>query len=397
MLVPYGREQLELAVPEDQVGRIELGAANSRTIPLRALRDHRDLSKYSGKDTLCIVNDATRPTRTRETIDACDLKCDFIVASGAHSPPTPTELEFIFGSEYAEKRIDVHDSRRSPCVELGTTSRGTPVALNREILGYRRLLVIGSVEPHYFAGYTGGRKGLLPGIAAYDTIERNHALYFESGAEILKLRGNPVHEDMVEGARMVDMPILSINMVQDASGAVIDVFCGELSESHAQAVEVARQYYAVPIERRNDVVLTCAHYPMDVDLYQSQKAIHNATRATKPGGTIVLISACRNGIGPRLFYELMSSRTSPEEILRRAAVLRQLGSHKAADFAKAMEEFRILVLSDLPAETLRKIHLEDCSPRTLETRIRTALSRGDRIAVMPEGSVAVPVLAPMAK
>jgi nickel-dependent lactate racemase len=391
MRVPYGQGHLRLGVPEDQVTKIGLGSASLRSDAIHSLKDDPRLTKYSGKDTLCIVNDATRPTRTQEIISQCSLECDFIVATGAHAAPTPEELAQIFGSGFASRRIFTHDSRRAPCVQVGTTSRGTPVALNRRILSYRRLLIIGSVEPHYFAGYTGGRKGLVPGIAAHETIERNHALYFEPGVEILKLQGNPVHEDMMEATRMLDMPVLTINMVMDASNDIIDVFCGDLRECHAQAVEVAKRYYAVHIAKRTEMVLACAHHPMDVDLYQSQKAIHNATFAGRSGGTIVLISPCRNGIGPRTFYELMSSHATPQALSQYVSMHRQLGSHKAADFAKAMKEFRILVVSGLSAETLRAIHLEACSPEALEREMLNTLSNGDDIAVMPEGSVTVPV------
>ena len=272
------------------VQTLDVRHTNCRVDPVRALDEHSEFGKYRRRDTLCIVNDATRPTNTHEIIEQCSLECDFVVATGAHAAPTPEELAFIFGPDFEHKRIFVHDARRSPCVYVGTTTRGTPVNFNSKVFEYKRILIIGSVEPHYFAGYTGGRKGLLPGVASYKTIEKNHSLYFEPGASILNLSGNPVHEDMVEAVQMLDVPILTTNMVMNETNEIIDLFCGNLEDCLSEAAALARTIYTVPVSNRFALTVTCAYYPMDIDLYQSQKAIHNATLATKTGGTIVLVS-----------------------------------------------------------------------------------------------------------
>lgn len=390
--IPFAQSHFSIDIPTKDIQSLELRPAEPSTEAVLALKDHEELSRYRGRDTLCIVNDATRPTRTQEIIEKCGLECNFMVATGAHVAPTSEELRNIFGPRFGRNRIFIHDARRSPCVYVGTTSRGTPVAFNSKLFDYKRILIIGSVAPHYFAGYTGGRKGLLPGVAAYETIEKNHALYFAPGADILRLNGNPVHEDMLEAVRMLDFPILNINMVMDSTNQIMEVFCGELETCLSEAVELARTYYTVPVPRKVEMVVTCAHYPMDVDLYQSQKAIYNAARVARMGGKIVLVSQCRNGIGPRTYYELMSKHETPRDILLYTKDHYSLGYHKAASLAKALQDFQLFVLSDLPKDILHRIHLRECTPDELQKELATTLSKGETVAFMPQGSITVPIL-----
>jgi len=390
LTLPYGTSYLGTHVPAVEFRLMELPESASRCDAMDSLVNHSGLKKYLHKGTLCLVNDATRPTRTRDVIEACGFDGDFLVATGAHSMPSDEEIRWILGHEIARSRVSIHSALSSPCIDLGTTPRGTPVSLNAKIFDYPRILIIGSVEPHYFAGYTGGRKGILPGVASFRTIEANHALYFRPGAEILRLRGNPVHEDMIDAVSCLNIPIYTINMVLDASNEISGIFCGELEPCHLEAAGLARSIYAFPLEEQSDTVVTCAHYPMDVDLYQAQKALYNASLATKPGGTIILISQCRNGIGPRAFYDLLSSFDSPEEVIEYAGSNYVLGYHKAANFAGLQRDFRIVVVSDLPAESLHRVHLEARSPSQIDTLLREELEAGHTVACMPQGSITVP-------
>ena len=180
-------------------------------------------------------------------------------------------------------------------VLLGSSKNGTEMAVNEIAVNADRLVIITSVEPHYFAGYTGGRKSFLPGVASYQTIEQNHKLAMRSEAQAIALDGNPVHEDMMDALKVVkERRIFSIQVVLDRHQHVYKVAAGDLHASFEQAVRWANEVFSVKIKQKADVVVSIAQYPMDVDLYQSQKALDNGKWALKEGGTIILVSKCRD-------------------------------------------------------------------------------------------------------
>jgi len=389
--IPYAGDSIDLRVPVNCVR--ELGSAVTpprvgveEIIPVDGVR------RCLRRDTLLIVNDGTRPTPTRTILHLLQPACDVLVATGAHAAPTEAERAFLFGSHLGRLRIGIHDARRSPCRDLGVTSRGTPVRLNASLFEHERILVIGSVEPHYFAGYTGGRKGLLPGVAAYDTIEANHALYFEPGVEILRLAGNPVHEDMAEAVDMLDIEVHCLNTVVAADGTLVAALFGDIHETQSRAADVARGVFTIGVTERADLVIACAPFPMDADLYQSHKALINASRACKPGGIIVLASTCRNGIGPRAFYDLVLAQGSVAKAAEHAKAHYRLGYHKVASFAEILARHGVKAITGLPAETLRPLGMEAWEPKDLERAVASVHEGGGTVLYMPEASVTVPVL-----
>lgn len=259
-----------------------------------------------GKDVVVIVNDGTRPTPTAKVLEALDKRMDlecahYLIATGTHRAPTEDELEFIFG-RYLERlrdRIIVHDAWKSPCVHLGVSKNGTDMDVNKVAIDADRLLIITSVEPHYFAGYTGGRKSFLPGVAAFHTIEQNHKLAMLPRAKTLVLKGNPVHQDMMDALSVVKEEIFSVQVVLDQHQNVYRAVAGDLNLAFRKAVRWANRVYLVDVPKRYDAVISVVKYPMDVDLYQSQKAIDNAKWALKDGGTLIMVSRCREGVGGR--------------------------------------------------------------------------------------------------
>jgi len=369
--------------------RLETHADSGNSVA--ALRDDSALLEYGRPGTLAIVNDQTRPTRTADVLRECGLTCDVLVATGAHRAPYDSELKRICGALASRRRVRIHDARRSTCKFLGTTSRGTPVELNDLLFSYERLLIIGSVEPHFFAGFTGGRKAFLPGTAGYKTIEKNHALFFEPGATILNLEGNPVHEDMLEAAFMVDTPTLAVNMVLDAAGGVLGVFTGSLTRSFTQAVDLATQYYTARIDELVDVVIAWANPPMDIDLYQAQKAVYNAARVLKPGGLLVLVAECRDGIGPPAYHRLLSEGPTPSDVIRRTKEDYHLGLHKAASLAEVLKKNRLCIVSKLDHDAIVRVGAYAWDPEAIDKKLRSTLERRMSIVLMPHASFTVPV------
>jgi len=255
------------------------------------------------------------------------------------------------------------------------------------------LVIITSVEPHYFAGYTGGRKSFLPGVAAFKTIEQNHRLAMTPEAQALRLDGNPVHEDMMDAIKELrDMPIFAIQVVLDRHQQIYKVAAGDLNRSFHKAVEWANQVFCVDIHEKADVVISVASYPMDVDLYQSQKAIENGKWALKPGGSIILVSKCRSGVGDEAFYDQLSRSKDPDQVLRNLGVEYKLGHHKAAKMAELAKCAEIHAVTSLEDKTLHNINIVPFP--TVQEALDAVLRRRPtaKVMIIFEGSVVVPRL-----
>ncbi len=293
-----------------------------------------------GKDTvLLILNDLTRPTPTAPFLDALLPKLEgkelkFVVATGSHKPPEKPALRKIMGRENYELHRDSvvgHESRDDECLRYaGDTARATSVYYNKIIWEADGIVNINSVEPHYFAGYTGGRKSFLPGVAGYKTITKNHSLALEEGSQLCRLDGNPVNEDMEGAASMVEADVFSFNLVLDEDSDVAAVYAGDLRGSFRSACDFASTKYTYPLKEKADVVLAAVHEPMNQDLYQTQKVIESAKYALKKDGILVFVSSCENGVGPENYYALMSSSADPKTILMSIKQKYKLGYHKAA-------------------------------------------------------------------
>lgn len=353
-----------------------------------------------GKDIVFIVNDGTRPTPTAKVLDALSKRMDlrsarYLIATGTHRDMTPGEYDMVFGSHYEElkDRIFCHDARKSECVNLGTSKNGTPMEVNRMAVDADRLVIITSVEPHYFAGYTGGRKSFLPGVASYRTIETNHRLAMSKAAQSLALEGNPVHEDMMDALEVVKgKKIFSIQMVLDRHQNIYRVASGDLNQAFHTAIGWANEVFSVPIPEKADVVISVAPYPMDVDLYQSQKALDNGKWALKEGGKIVMVSKCREGIGSDTFLKQLSTSSDPNQVLENIRNEYKLGYHKAAKMAEIATWASIWAVTDLDPELLRKANITPFP--TVQAAVDEALRENPsaRIMVLMDGSVTIPRL-----
>ncbi|MFC1683437.1 lactate racemase domain-containing protein, partial [Candidatus Zixiibacteriota bacterium] len=252
ILVPYGPgEALRVDLPDERVAGIihpnQVSVADREQVLERALSQPLgsvtlDQFLKDAGELLILVNDATRPTPTAEVLRdlaprLSELRIQFLVATGSHRGPTEEESRRIFGPLYERysQQIAIHDARRSDeMVSIGTSQRGTELSINRRVLDAPRILVIGSVEPHYFAGYTGGRKAFLPGVAGFQTIEQNHRLALRKEAQSLVLEGNPVHEDMVDVLKpLADKQIFAIHTVLDREHRIYACTAGDLQLSFA--------------------------------------------------------------------------------------------------------------------------------------------------------------------
>jgi nickel-dependent lactate racemase len=351
-----------------------------------------------GKDIVFIVNDGTRPTPTAKVLDALSKRMDlrkarYLIATGTHRDMTEEEYNNVFGSHYQElkDRIVVHDAKKSECVYLGDAKSGTPMEVNKVAVDADRMVIITSVEPHYFAGYTGGRKSFLPGVASFRTVEANHKLAMSKAAQSLALEGNPVHEDMMDALEQIKgKKIFTIQMVLDRHQNIYKVASGDINKAFAQAVEWANQVFVVPIPEKADVVISVAPYPMDVDLYQSQKALDNGKWALKEGGKIIMVSKCREGIGHPTFLTQLSSSKDPKQVLENLKSEYKLGYHKAAKMAEIAVWADIWAVTDLDPEIISAANITPFP--SVEAAVKKALAENPdaRILILSDGSVTIP-------
>ena len=360
--------------------------------------DSLDQFLEGGKDIVFIVNDGTRPTPTAKVLDALSKRMDlrkarYIIATGTHRDMTPEEYDFVFGKHYAElkDRIICHDAKKSECVYLGDSKNSTPMEVNEIAVNADRLVIITSVEPHYFAGYTGGRKSFLPGVASYRTVEANHKLAMRQEAQALALEGNPVHEDMMDALEQVKgKKIFSIQIVMDRHQNIYKVASGDLNPCFEKAVGWAEDVFCVPIPQKADLVISVAPYPMDVDLYQSQKALDNGKWALKEGGRIIMVSKCREGIGHPTFLQQLSSSKDPKVVLENLNKEYKLGYHKAAKMAEIAVWADIWAVTDLDPEILRSANITPFP--SVATAVEQAFKENPKakVIIMMDGSVTIP-------
>jgi nickel-dependent lactate racemase len=257
-----------------------------------------------------------------------------------------------------------------------------------------KIALIGSVEPHYFGGYTGGRKSFLPGIASFKTIEQNHKYALKPESKSLALEGNPVHEDMIDALKTIEgKEVFSIQTVLDRDRDIYDATAGHIHDSFYAAIESAKRVFCVPISEKTDVVVSVAPYPMDVDLYQSQKAIDNGKLALNDEGVLIMVSKCRTGIGEKAFYDLLSSSDTPAEVLGKISSEYKLGWHKAGKMAEVMARAQVWGVTELCSDDLEKIFIRSFS--SVQEAVNKALQEKGadaKVTVLVEGSITVPML-----
>ncbi len=312
------------------------------------------------------------------------------------------ELQHIFGADLFEAHsalVSSHDAKdEESLVHLGRTGRGTEVWVNKLLAEARSVVLINSVEPHYFAGYTGGRKSLFPGLAGYQTVWANHSHSMAEGSEHLRLEGNPVHEDLEESLDLgiAGKSVYSIQLVLDKDHRVGFASAGALEKSFTEALAVADRQFVLELERPEEVVVAVAPHPMDCNFYQTNKAIQSGALAVKDGGVLIVISQCPYGLGEnQTLYDMLAAADSPADALGRADQEQyRLGVQQATRIAAIMERCDIWVVSSLEDEVVRAMFMTPAPD--VQTAVDGALLRqgaGAKALFLTEASITVPRVA----
>jgi nickel-dependent lactate racemase len=404
--LPYGHDQLTIDVEagEEQVAHLEprRGGVDPIRLALAAPIGSpplRDLL-HPGQSVAIVTSDITRPCPTHlmlppimDELAAAGIPDEDVIvvfALGTHRPHTDEERARLAGPEMAA-RLRCMDSDPAQMVPVGTTSRGTPVEVFRPVVEADVRIALGNVEPHYFAGYSGGAKAIMPGVCSPNTIRHNHAMMVEPNACTGVLDGNPVREDIEEGVAMVGLDFI-LNVVLDSEHQVVLAAAGHPVEAHRWACRAVDHLSKVEVNALADVVLTSAGgFPKDINMYQAQKALDSAAAVVRPGGVIVWVAECGEGLGNETFEEWLVG-VDADDILARIQRQFVVGGHKAAAIARVLKHASIHLVSVLPPDLVRACGMTPYSD--VEAALQDALAHTgpeSSIVVLPEGaSVLVP-------
>ena len=365
--VEVPRENLLAVLTPNQVRLGLTGEAEVRRALLNPIGTPRlkDIVR-PGERVAIVTSDITRPMPTWQVMDALldELTLagvrpgdvTLVFALGSHRKHTPQEMEKLAGAR-AMREITCVDGDGEDCVSFGKTSRGTPVDITRVVAEADRRVCLGNIEYHYFAGYSGGGKALMPGVSSRAAIQQNHSLMVRDTACAGKLDGNPLREDIEEAAQMVGVDFI-LNVVLNEHKQIVHAVAGDKVAAHRAGCRFLDRFYLKEIPARADIVLVSqGGAPKDLNLYQTQKALDNAKHAVKKGGVVVLIGSCREGLGEKTFEQWMTTSPSAHSMIERISRDFQLGGHKAAAIAMVLENADIYLVSDLEEALVRSMFL----------------------------------------
>lgn len=413
--LPYGKGSLEADIPDDNLIDVVYPNELKPERPPAEYVKHA-LSHPLGTHTLArlaepgmsvaiAVDDNTRPcptwemlphvmaALTKQGVDKDDVTVIF--ATGTHRPVKHEEAAELLGADYANELPYISNRcQDDDFTWVGTTSRGTPVHVNDAFLQADLQILLGDVEIHYFAGYGGGRKSILPGMCSYETIQHNYTTnFFHANARPGTLDGNPMYENMTEAARLVS-PDFCLNVVQNARHELVGAFAGDFDLVLRRGAALVDRMFKVEVPGKADVVVTAADgAPHDVNLYQAYKAIHLVLTVVTPGGAIVLAAQCPDGHGSQPYHDWMARYDTKEEMQEELSTEFVPGGHKAYYHVKALDTADVYIVSDMDHEMLRDVfRMQVCDDVNEAIKQALADRGGDAsLLAIPRGTTTLPV------
>jgi len=414
--LPYGTSKLSVNIPKTvvaEVGHIahpkEITDVNGEILQyLRSPAGASGLASLvkGGDKVAIIIDDNTRPCPDKILLPPIleELKrggvdkeeISIIVATGLH-PAAPEKLEEMVGAEILEEHSVVfHDAESPEMVSFGETSRGIPIRINRLVAEADFKISTGFIEPHFFAGFSGGRKSIMPGVSAEESIRENHgyAMLEDPNARAGVLGGNPVYEDSVEHARAVGHNFI-VNVILDKDKKIGKIFAGDWMKAYIKGAEAAYEIFRTKFKQKMDITITSNYgYPLDSDLYQTVKGITTASSITKKGGCIIAVAQCERGVGPDNFWKLHKETGSPDKVL--AAI-------KNKEFVGVQWQNQMLARVQLAQEIYLISELQDCVVEdfmikpadSVETALAEAMEKFGKnahVAILPEGPATLPIV-----
>ncbi len=414
----YGRGHLAVEVPEDSTiiePAPQPGLADERAALFAALEHPiaaSPLSKtISATARVCIVHtDITRATPNDrlipwllaylENAGASRENITLLNGTGTHRPNTRAELEAMLTPEVVANFhcVNHHCEDRASHAQFGVTRSGAPALIDRTLAEADVRIITGFIEPHFFAGFSGGPKGIMPGVAALETVMSNHGAQHigDPRAAFGITEGNPLWEEMRDIALRVG-PSFLVNVALNERREITGIFAGDLLAAHRAGIEFVRASAMQKVAAPFDIVLTTnSGYPLDMNLYQAVKGIAAAARIVKDGGEIVMAAECSEGTPAESPHDqLLRSARDGEELLARLAQPGFLHAEQWQGQIQAVIQRRatVHIYSSLPDETIRAAHLQPCRDIAAYIAKKRAVNPNARIAVLPQGPLTIPYLA----
>ena len=408
----YGRKNVSVEIPGKNLGSLmhprsmEQESTEQEIIrkSLRSPIGSLPLAEIvkPGESVVIVTSDVTRPMPSYKVLPElltelekngiADGDITIVFGLGNHRRQTSEEMQKLVGEDIY-RRIRCVDSDQDDIICLGTTSSGTPVDIFRPVVEADRRICLGNIDYHYFAGYSGGYKAIMPGVSTESAIQMNHRHMVKELASTGNLKENPVRDDIEEVSQLITMDFL-VNVVLDEHKQVAGSFAGDPIEAHRRGCEMLDEFYKCTIKQKADVVIVSAGgFPKDINLYQAQKALDNAKYAVKDGGEIILVAACSEGLGESTFERWMVDSPSPEWMVEEIQRNFVLGGHKAAAIGLVMRFARIKLVSDMDGDFVKGLFMEPYNK--LQEALDDALQRQGPEAlvhVMPIGGSTLPTL-----
>ena len=366
---------------------------------------------HPGERVAIVTSDITRYTGSElylpilvEELNRCgipDHDIEVIIALGIHRKQSADEHRKILGVLYG--RIAVYDHEcddPEQLVDLGQTSSGLPVQINQRVMTADRVIVTGTIGLHYFAGYGGGRKSLVPGVASRTTCMATHFAIFnppEQGGRNAKactasLDDNPVHQAILEAAKLIK-PDFLLNTVLTTDKQIARVFCGDLEQAHLAGCELAQQLYTAPLEQAVDLaIISCGGHPKDINFIQAHKALDYGVQAVRPGGTVILLAACPDGFGNATFFDWFDYQDLElfEKTLRSHY---EINGQTAWSTLSKARNWRVILISEFNRAQTEKMGMEKAD--NLDEALQMAykqLPENPEIVVIPDGGTILPIV-----
>lgn len=355
-----------------------------------------------GEKIAIVTSDITRPCPTWQIMPAllrhlyaAGVKREditLVFALGSHRHHTPEEMQHLAG-DLAYNEITCVDSNPDDCINLGVTKSGTPVDITRVVAEADRRICLANIEYHYFAGYSGGAKSIMPGVSNRAAIQSNHSMMVRPEAHAGRLAGNPIREDIEEAAAICGIDYI-VNVVLDEHKQIIKAVAGDVTAAHRAGCVFLDTLYRKEIAKKADIVLVSqGGAPKDLNLYQTQKALDNAKHAVRDGGVIVLIGSCKEGLGEKTFQQWIEEATCPKDLIDRVQADFKLGGHKAAAIAMVLENADVYLVSEMPEELTKKCFLTPFSSAQQALDAAFAkLGQDASVLAMPYGGSTLPQL-----
>ncbi|MGI6071113.1 MAG: nickel-dependent lactate racemase [Blautia sp.] len=358
------------------------------------------VGRKHGRTAAIIISDATRGVPTEEAaailleeLEAGGIRKEdvvFVVALGVHRDATKEEIKGILGHLAEEVRVENHNAyEEGRLVYLGNTSRGTPVKINRTVYDSDIVVTIGKVELHDMAGFSGGPKSILPGVAGEETILINHRpeMIVDPGSRAGNFKGNPIHEDMAEAAAMCGVDY-AVSIVMNGEYQIAGIFSGNLTASHEAAAEFVKGHCMIVLPRKPDIYLVCPGKPLNIDMYQGVKALIALRPLLEAKSTVILYGQFQEGINSDDFFEPFLKYPDLRKLKKFVWEHYRIQMDHIVPIQEILQRgVRVLIVSEnVSAEDIKAMHMEKCD--TLQEALDTAILRSDakcpQVAICPQ-------------